>query len=152
MKLKEKATMFLATGFCIGNIPFAPGTFGSILGLPLYFFLAGLTFQVGLVCTILIILVAVWAAHAAEKLLGKTDPGRIVIDEVAGMAVTFVGLPFTWLTAVLGFFCFRMLDILKPFPIRWLERKLSGGFGIVMDDVAAGIIANFVLRIIAYFI
>ena len=144
--------MFLATGFYIGNLPFAPGTFGSILGLPLCFLLAGMSLPLGIICTIFFICLAVWVAHAASKLLMKTDPGCIVIDEIAGMVVTLVGLPFTMTTVLLGFICFRILDILKPFPIRILERKLTGGAGIVMDDVAAGIIANFILRIITYFV
>jgi phosphatidylglycerophosphatase A len=152
MKLKEEAIMLLATGFYIGNIPFAPGTFGSLLGLPLCFFLAGLTLPLGVICTLLFISFAVWVANTAEKLLRKTDPGCIVIDEMAGMAVTLVGLPFTLNTAVLGFICFRILDILKPFPIRILDQKITGGAGIVMDDVAAGIIANLFLRIIIYFL
>ena len=151
MNLREKAVVFLATGFYIGNIPFAPGTFGSLLGLPLGFILAGLKLTPALAVVALLILFAIWIAHAAEKVLKKADPGCIVIDEVAGMVVTLVGLPFNLTTAVSGFIAFRILDILKPFPIRILDQRISGGWGVVADDVAAGIFANLLLRIVVYF-
>jgi len=151
MKFREAAVVFLATGFHIGNIPFAPGTFGTILGLPLCFILAGLQLPFAIIGTMLFIAIAVWIANDAEKLLNKKDPGCIVIDEIAGMAVTLVGLPFNLTTALIGFIIFRILDITKPFPIRTLDKRLSGGIGVVMDDVAAGIFANLLLRVIIYF-
>jgi len=152
MKFRETGVVFLATGFYIGNIPFAPGTFGTVLGLPLCFVLAGLKLPLAIVCTVLFIAIAVWVANDAEKLLKKKDPGCIVIDEIAGMAVTLVGLPFNLTTALIGFIIFRILDILKPFPIRTLDKRLTGGFGVVMDDVAAGFIANILLRIIIHYL
>ncbi len=148
MKLRDEAVVFLATGFYIGNIPFAPGTFGSILGLALCFVLAGLKLPLAIIFTVLFIIVAVWIANGAEKVLKKNDPGCIVIDEIAGMAVTLVGLPFNLTTALIGFIIFRILDILKPFPIRSLDKRVSGGVGIVLDDVVAGIFANLLLRIL----
>ena len=150
MKLRDEAVVFLATGFYIGNIPFAPGTFGSILGLALCFVLAGLKLPLAIIFTVLFIIVAVWIANGAEKVLKKNDPGCIVIDEIAGMAVTLVGLPFNLTTALIGFMIFRILDILKPFPIRSLDKRVSGGVGIVLDDVVAGIFANLLLRILVY--
>jgi phosphatidylglycerophosphatase A len=89
-----------------------------------------------------------WIAHEAEKILQTKDPGCIVIDEIAGMILTLFGLPFNMMTLILGFVLFRVLDIWKPYPIRFLDKNLSGGVGIVMDDVAAGILSNLVLRII----
>ena len=148
MKFSDATVLFLARGFNIGNIPFAPGTFGSILGLPLCFALAGLALPLALLCVVLLIGMAVWIAADAEKLLKKKDPGCIVIDEIAGMAVTLVGLPFNLTTAVIGFIIFRILDISKPFPIRTLDKRVSGGVGIVIDDVVAGIFANLLLRLI----
>ena len=148
MKFREKAVMFLATGFYIGNIPVAPGTFGSLLGLPLCFSLAGISAASAVLWTLLFILFAVWIADAAEKILKQNDPGCIVIDEIAGMMVAFVGLPFNPITVVIGFIIFRILDILKPFPIRDLDKRIPGGLGVVADDVAAGLIANLLLRII----
>ena len=152
MKLRDEAVVFLATGFYIGNIPFAPGTFGSILGLPLCFVLAGLKLPLAIIFTVLFIIVAVWIANGAEKVLKKNDPGCIVIDEIAGMAVTLVGLPFNLTTALIGFIIFRILDILKPFPIRSLDKRVSGGVGIVLDDVVAGIFANLLLRLIIVYL
>jgi phosphatidylglycerophosphatase A len=148
MKLREDAVMFLATGFYIGNIPFAPGTFGSLIGLPLCFTLAGMSLAPAVLFTLLFIFFAVYIADAAEKLLKRSDPGCIVIDEMAGMMVTLIGLPFNPITVMIGFIIFRILDILKPFPIRNLDRRIPGGLGVVADDVAAGIIANLLLRII----
>ena len=152
MKFCDKAVVFLATGFCIGNIPFAPGTFGTILGLPLCFLFSSLKLPLAFVCTLLFILFAIWISHKAEKQLQKSDPGCIVIDEIAGMAVSLIGLPFNLTTGLIGFIIFRILDIVKPFPIRALEKRLSGGLGVVMDDVVAGILANILLRIIVPFI
>ena len=143
--------MFLATGFNIGYIPFAPGTFGSIPGLVLGFALAGLTLPLAVICLVVFIALAVGIAATAEKRLKQQDPGCIVIDEIAGMAVTLVGLPFNLTTALIGFIIFRILDVLKPFPIRSLDKRVSGGVGIVMDDVAAGILANLLLRMLIYF-
>lgn len=89
-------------------------------------------------------------ADRAEKALNKKDPGCIVVDEIAGMVVSLVGLQFTLTTAVFGFICFRILDILKPFPIRILDKQIPGGVGVVADDVVAGIFTNLLLRLILY--
>ena len=89
-------------------------------------------------------------AHDAEKILKKNDPGCIIIDEIAGFMVALFGLPFNAIYASAGFAIFRLLDILKPFPIRLIEKKLSGGTAIVMDDVVAGIFSNLVLRVLFF--
>lgn len=143
--------MFLATGCFIGNISFAPGTFGSILGLPLCFLLCKIDLPVAVLLTVIFVFFAIWIAQRAEKILNTEDPGCIVIDEIAGILVTFTGLPFNIISVVFGFFIFRALDIWKPYPISWMERHLSGGAGIVMDDVAAGIFSNLLLRGIFFF-
>lgn len=148
MKFKDTAVMLLATGCYLGKVPFAPGTFGSLLGLLLCFFLSGIHIASAIFILVLFIGGAVWISHIAEKILNKEDPGCIVIDEMAGMMVTLIGLPFNLFTAVAGFVVFRLLDILKPFPVRILERQLPGGIGVVMDDVAAGIMGNIILRIV----
>jgi phosphatidylglycerophosphatase A len=151
MKLREDAVMFLATGFCIGNIPFAPGSFGSLIGLPLSFALTGISLAPAVLCTLLFIFFAVYIADVAEKILEQNDPGCIVIDEAAGMMVTLTGLPFNPITVVIGFVLFRVLDILKPFPIRNLDKRVPGGWGVVADDVAAGVVANLLLRVFHFF-
>ncbi|MBW1729066.1 MAG: phosphatidylglycerophosphatase A [Deltaproteobacteria bacterium] len=151
MNLKQKSVMFLATGCFIGNIPFAPGTFGSILGLPLCFLLCKIDWPVAVLLTVIFVFFAIWIAHKAENILNTEDPGCIVIDEIAGILVTFTGLPFNIISIIFGFLIFRTLDIWKPYPIPWMERHLSGGAGIVMDDVAAGILSNLLLRVILIF-
>jgi phosphatidylglycerophosphatase A len=150
MKFRERAVLFLATGFFIGTVPFAPGTFGSIIGLPICFLISRLDILVAVICTILFILFAIWVAAAAEKVLKKRDAGAIVIDEIAGLIVTFVGIPLTLKTVIVGFIIFRAFDILKPFPIRFLEKKVAGGSGVVLDDVLAGLYGNLILRLAIY--
>jgi len=147
MNFKQKSVMFLATGCYIGNISFAPGTFGSVLGLPLCFFLSKIDFSIAVLLTLIFILCAIWIASEAEKILKTEDPGCIVIDEIAGIILTLLGLPFNIISVTAGFLIFRTLDIWKPYPIRFLENKFSGGIGIVLDDVAAGILSNLILRI-----
>ena len=146
MKLKEDAVVFLATGFYVGKIPFAPGSFGSLIGLPLALALAGIPPVLAILCTLLFTIFSICVADAAEKILKQNDPGCIVIDEIAGMMVSLTGLPLTPFTIALGFIVFRILDILKPFPIRHLDKRIPGGLGVVADDVAAGIITNLLLR------
>jgi phosphatidylglycerophosphatase A len=148
MNFADKTAVFLATGFYVGRIPLAPGTFGSLLGLPLCFLFAGMHLPGAIVGALLIIALATWIAGAAERTLGQPDPGCIVIDEITGMVVTLMGLPFNPTTAAVGFILFRVLDIVKPFPIRVIDKRLSGGLGIVADDVIAGMFSNILLRIL----
>ena len=152
MKFGQQTVLFFSTGFYSGYIPFAPGTFGTLTALPLCYLLSICSSGGGAVIIIAFILLAIWLADSSEKLINKKDPGCIVIDEIAGMLVTLAGLPFNFFTVVMGFFLFRLLDIFKPFPIRYLERKIPGGAGIVVDDIVAGIIANITLRIIVYLV
>jgi len=147
MILKPKAVMFLATGAHVGRIPFAPGTFGSLVGLPIVYLFSLADWPLAVVLTAILILFSVWVAHLAEQQLKAKDPGCIVIDEIAGMCVTMLGIPLTLTTGIAGFFLFRVFDVLKPPPARQLEKMLQGGWGVVMDDVAAGIMANIVLRV-----
>jgi phosphatidylglycerophosphatase A len=147
MNFKQKSVIFIATGCYIGNISFAPGTFGTVLGLFLCFFLSKIDFSIAVLLTLIFILCAIWIANEAEKILKTEDPGCIVIDEIAGIILTLSGLPFNITSVTAGFLVFRALDIWKPYPIRWLENKSSGGIGIVLDDVAAGILSNLILRV-----
>lgn len=139
--------MFLATGAYIGRIPFASGTFGSLVGLPIVYLLSRTDWAVASILTAALILFSVRVAHLAEQQLKAKDPGCIVIDEIAGMCVTMLAIPLTLSTGIAGFFLFRIFDVIKPPPARQIESRLKGGWGVVMDDVAAGVIANIVLRI-----
>jgi phosphatidylglycerophosphatase A len=143
----DKWILFVATGFYSGKAPFAPGTFGTCIGLIFCFFLSKASTAMIIPCLLLVIFLSVPIAHKAESLLGNKDSGEIVIDEIAGILITLAGLPFTVPNVIIGFMLFRLLDIVKPFPIRFLEQKMPGGIGIVIDDVAAGIMANILLRI-----
>jgi phosphatidylglycerophosphatase A len=146
MLFRDRWILFLATGGGTGKIPVAPGTFGSLLGLLLAWCVSG--WHAGLLTLFALVFggLAVWVAHQAERILGTKDPGAIVIDEVVGMLVACLGLSLTPASAVILFILFRLFDISKPFPVGWLDRRLSGGVGIVADDVAAGILYNLLYR------
>lgn len=146
---ENKTALILSTWFGTGLIPFAPGTMGTLGAIPLVpaFALAGPIPY--LLMTIGFIALAVWAAGKSSKLLNEKDPSRVVIDEVAGFLVTLLFLPLTPFNLISAFVLFRLFDILKPFPARRLER-LKGGFGIVMDDLMAGVYANLCLRLILF--
>ena len=150
MKFRERAVLFVATGFFIGTVPFAPGTFGTLIGLPVCFLLSRLNFLQSVVWILIFIFFAIVIASAAEKILKQKDPGQIVIDEIAGLAVTFAGVTFNLMTLLAGFIIFRVFDILKPFPIRFLEKRIGGGTGVVLDDVLAGVYANLGVRLVIY--
>jgi len=148
MNFKDKSVMVLATGFFAGYIPFAPGTFGTIVGLPLCFLLSKTKLSVAILFILIFIFFAIWIANMAEKILIQKDPGCIVIDEIAGIMIAFLGMPFNTISVAAGFVTFRFFDILKPFPIRYMERKIAGGAGVVMDDLMAGVYSNIVLRLL----
>ena len=150
MKFRDRAILFVASGCYIGMIPIAPGTFGSLIGLAVCSLLSRLSFPQSVVWVLIIVFFAVAIASAAEKILNQKDPGQIVIDEIAGIAVTFVGLPFNLKTALAGFIIFRVIDIVKPFPIRALERRVRGGTGVVLDDILAGVYGNLAIRLAIY--
>ena len=94
---------------------------------------------------------AIWSSDVCERCLGRNDPPEVVVDEVVGFLLTLFLLPLSWLTLCLGFVLFRLFDIAKPFPIRWFEKKLRGGTGVVLDDLMAGVYANLGLRLVLLF-
>ncbi len=148
MKRSKKGILIAASAGYVGYMPVVPGTFGTFVGLLPAFALSRFeNYYISLFLLVLFILSAIWAAGRAEQEVGAVDPGCIVIDEVAGIMVALSGLPFEWLPVTAGFLMFRCLDMIKPFPIRQIEKNLSGGLGIVADDVAAGVAVNILLRI-----
>jgi phosphatidylglycerophosphatase A len=151
MNFRDRATVFLATGLSVGNIPFAPGSFGSLLGIPICFGLAELGLVGSIAGVAALVLSAVRIAGRAERLIGEKDASAIVIDEVAGMLVTLAGLPLTPLNLAAGFALFRAMDVIKPFPARRIDRNMAGGWGVVLDDVVAGVYSNIFLRFISLF-
>lgn len=138
--------MFLATGGYVGYAPFASGTFGSLVGLPIVYLLSNTHWYTATVLVAAFIIGSVWVAHLAEQQLNAKDPECIVIDEVAGMCVAMLYIPLTLTTGLAGFFLFRLFDVIKPPPVRQMEKMLKGGWGVVMDDVVAGVMANISLR------
>lgn len=146
-----KISTILSTFFYLGKSPFAPGTVGTLGAIVLYYFLIqteSLIFYS--VFTILLIFLSFFVSNNTIDFLGEDDPGEIVIDEVCGFLVSMFIIPFGLTNVILGFFLFRFFDIAKPFPVRKFE-KLPKGYGVVMDDVAAGVYANIVLHIINYY-
>lgn len=141
-----KLIMFIATGAYTGYLPKAPGTWGTLLALPLNLLLLRLSPKGYGLSLLAIFLIAVYTAGAAEKILDRKDPGAIVIDEIIGMLIALIAappLPLVWLMA---FLLFRLFDIVKPWPVSWADRHLNGGLGIVMDDLLAGGYAWLVLH------
>lgn len=147
----KKIAVAVSSGLGIGFIPWASGTFGTLWGVLLFYLLGGLSWQVFFLITLGAILIAVFLAHQAEIALGQKDSSVIVSDEIVGYLVTVIGIPFGPVTAIAAFILFRLFDIFKPFPIRRLEKRLPGGWGVVLDDVMAGVYAQIVLRLFLYF-
>ncbi len=142
----------LATWWGVGYSPLAPGTAGTIAAIPFYFLLRLLPLYGYLACVLGIGLVACWAASEAERFFQEQDSKHIVIDEAVGFFITMTALPPTWPYLIGGFCLFRCFDILKPPPIRLIERKVPGGYGVVLDDVLAGIYAQIALRVVFVFL
>jgi len=138
----------LAFGFGLGRMPFIPGTFGSLLGIPLYLILDGLTIWPYLGVTLVLFIVGVIVCDITSRDLGVHDHSGIVIDEVVGMLITYILLPSGWIWLLIGFVLFRIFDIWKPFPIRQVDKNMGGGIGIMFDDVLAGIYAALTLQAI----
>ncbi|MDZ4660921.1 MAG: phosphatidylglycerophosphatase A [Pseudomonadota bacterium] len=146
--MRRKVLEFIVTGFCIGKIKWAPGTFGTLLGIPLAILLnfGNIYFYMG--ATLALILFAIFLCHFYQLATHEHDQPSIVIDEVVGYLVTMTWLPHHWLPYALGFVLFRFFDILKPFPINILDQKIKGGLGVVADDLAAGLLSNILLQLI----
>ncbi len=149
--LKEKIILFISLGFGTGFMKFAPGTWGTLPGVFFAYFLMPHHIT-HIIITVFISIVGIWFCSKASKILNVHDFGGIVIDEIAGVLITFLFFTPTWYILVLGFLWFRLFDILKPFPIKWIDKKVSGGFGIMVDDTVAGIFAWVCLYITIYFI
>lgn len=135
-------THWIAVGLGSGLAPKAPGTFGTLAALPLILFLhTSLTPIFYLIAIALLFLLAIYCAERTQQDWQCHDPGAIVIDEWVGLGVSFFFLPTTWAIWSIGFVLFRLFDIVKPWPIRWLDRHVKGGLGNVIDDVLAGAFA-----------
>jgi phosphatidylglycerophosphatase A len=146
-----KTALILASWFGSGLAPVAPGTFGTLAGVPLVLLMGCLGSIQALLFLLGFIALAVWSAEATRKMLARSDPSLVVIDEVAGFLLTLFLTPLSLVHVCIGFLLFRVFDIFKPFPIRNLER-LKGGLGIVADDLLAGVYANLSLRFLLFLV
>jgi len=139
--------LFLAFGFGSGLAKKAPGTFGTLAAVPVYLLLIQFNAVIYGVITVISMIAGIWICGIAADKLGEHDFGGIVWDEIAGFLVTMWFVEFSWQNVVVGFILFRIFDIVKPWPIKWVDQKVSGGFGIMLDDVLAGLLAGFLLSI-----
>ena len=139
---------FLALGFGSGLSPFAPGTAGSMAAIPVLLVLGfGPVWLYPAVLALVIVIGFPICGRVAED-LGVPDHSAIVWDEIAGMMLTLLFIPLSLNSIILGFLLFRLLDVVKPWPIRYFDRRVKGGWGIMLDDIVAGLFANVVLQIL----
>lgn len=138
----------LAVFFGAGYFPKGPGTFATFVTIPIAVLMiwAGPLYMMGFI--VILTILGILAADIYETEKGGHDHSEIVIDEVVGFLITMTWLPMTWQAVAAGFCLFRVLDIFKPFPIGYLDKKVPGGLGVMADDIAAGIIANIILQIV----
>jgi len=140
--------LFLAFGFGSGLAKKMPGTMGTLAAIPVYLAFIEANFWVYSALTIIVTVTGIWICEDAAKRLGEHDYGGIVWDEIAGFLITLWWVPFSWNAVLYGFILFRIFDIVKPWPIKWIDQKVDGGLGIMLDDVLAGILAAVVLSFI----
>ncbi len=142
----------LAFGFGSGAAPFAPGTWGTVAAIIPWLALQHLPLLPYLLVILLSFVAGIWICGKTSEDLGVHDHGGIVWDEFVGLWITLIALPAGWWWLLAGFVLFRIFDILKPWPIRWADKQVSGGLGIMLDDVLAGIYAWLVLQAAAWWL
>lgn len=146
----EKPSHFIAFGFGSGAVPFAPGTFGTLMAIPFYLAMQSLSHGLYLFLVILITLASMWLCDKVTKEINVHDHSGMCLDEIVGYLVTMYAAPHGLIWIILGFLLFRLFDIWKPWPINYIDEHVSGGVGIILDDVLAGVYSLIVLRIIAW--
>ena len=145
----RRVVHFFAFGFGSGKAPVAPGTFGTLVGIPAYLLIQPFATYIYVAIVAGMFGVGVWLCHVTERDLGVHDHPGIVWDEIVGYLITMFLAPAGWAWMALGFVLFRLFDIWKPFPIRQIERRIQGGFGNMLDDALAAICAWAVLQMLA---
>ncbi|WHI51856.1 phosphatidylglycerophosphatase A [Microbulbifer sp. MLAF003] len=149
-QLLHDPTMLLAFGFGSGLAPKAPGTFGTLVAIPFWWLMQGLSPAWYLGIVLLAGLLGCYLCGAAARKLGVHDHGGIVWDEMVGYWLTMFLAPAGWAWALYGFVLFRIFDIAKPPPINWADKKVRGGIGIMLDDILAAVYAGLVLQLTAW--
>ncbi|CUS48331.1 MAG: phosphatidylglycerophosphatase PgpA [Idiomarinaceae bacterium HL-53] len=137
---------FISLGFGTGLSPKAPGTMGTLVGIPAVLAFSALSVNAYLGVVICFAILGIFLCHETGKALGVPDHGAIVWDEIVGYMIALIAIPITWQTLLLAFLLFRFFDIRKPWPIRWFDRKIKGGFGVMFDDVLAGLFTLVILH------
>ncbi|MGA7829319.1 MAG: phosphatidylglycerophosphatase A [Geobacteraceae bacterium] len=148
----KKFIVLCASWFGTGFSPFASGTVGTLAAIPLYLILSYLSLPLYLLTLLAFFFFSCWAAGHAEEIFNEKDSGKIVIDEVIGYVITMTAVPPSWLSIVAGFLLFRFFDITKIPPARYFDRKMKNGYGVVLDDVVAGIYACLSLHLLLRFL
>jgi phosphatidylglycerophosphatase A len=146
----KRVIILLATGCYVGYSPLIPGTTGTLAAIPLYLLISRLSPLYYLAILLGSSYIASWAADEAEVIFQAKDCRHIVIDEMVGFMVAMFMVPPTLRNILLGFFLFRAFDIIKPFPIRVLEERVRGGYGVVLDDIVAGVYANLIIHVLRF--
>ncbi|GGB33887.1 phosphatidylglycerophosphatase A [Oceanisphaera marina] len=141
----------LALGFGSGLSPVMPGTMGTLAAIPLYWLIQGLSPAWYLLILLLGFIAGIWICNAATRAIGRHDHGAIVWDEIIGYGITMFAAPAGLGWMVVGFVLFRFFDIIKPWPISWFDRRVHGGFGIMLDDVIAGVFALACLQLLVLY-
>jgi phosphatidylglycerophosphatase A len=150
-KVFSNPIYFIAFGFGAGLSPFAPGTCGTLIAIPLYYLIQSLSWLNYAIVLLLATLVGIWICDVTERGLGVPDHSGIVWDEVCGFGLTMWAAPKGGLWVAIGFILFRIFDIVKPWPIAWIDRKIQGGLGVMVDDLMAGVYAWIGLQLIHRF-
>lgn len=151
VKITIKTPMqFIASGFGSGCAPVAPGTFGTLASIPVWILLSFSSPITYAVVVFAIFILGCYVSEKASQEMGVHDHGGIVIDEFVGYFITMFLVPLSWVNILLGFILFRLFDVLKPWPIKVLDRQVKGGFGIMIDDVLAGFMALACMHIISW--
>jgi len=145
-KALKDPVVCLALGLGSGLSPKAPGTAGTVMSIPLFLLIQDLPLMAYSLITLVITLFGIWICSYSSKKLGVHDHPAIVIDETAGFLITMFAAPTGWQWILAGFVLFRFFDALKPWPISWLDKNVNGGFGIMVDDVVAGLVSMSLLQ------
>ncbi len=144
-QISDNALYYAAFGFGAGFAKKAPGTVGTVMGIPVYLLTSAGGFPVFVVLTLIFSLLGIYICGETAKALGVHDHPGIVWDEIVGFMVTMLFVPFSWSAVLVGFILFRFFDIIKPWPISYIDRHVSGGLGIMLDDLLAGLFSALLL-------
>lgn len=147
MKKQEKVNYFIAVGFGLGHLPKAPGTWGTLGGVILYLVLLPFSLPIYVTVTLLALVFGCWLCEKVAKQMNVYDHASVVWDEIVGYCIAMIGAPKTILSIIIGFILFRLFDIMKPWPIRWVDTHVKSGIGMMLDDVLAGLFVCIIFQL-----